>query len=136
MARNDPMYKLVYFDLRGLGETARYIFAYANVEYEDCRLKREDWPTQKKDTPFHSLPYLEVDGEIIGQSNAIFRLLAKRFNLAGHDDMEQARVDALVDYISGKKTRTASKFHLFFVFFVFLRTPTKIIFSQIIFHLF
>ncbi|OQV15584.1 putative Glutathione S-transferase 1 [Hypsibius exemplaris] len=100
MARNDPIYKLVYFDLRGLGETARQIFAYAAVEYEDHRIKREDWPYQKDATPFRTLPYLEVDGEVIGQSNAICRFLARRFNLAGRDDLEQARVDALVDYVN------------------------------------
>ncbi|OQV21543.1 putative Hematopoietic prostaglandin D synthase [Hypsibius exemplaris] len=104
MARNDPIYKLVYFDLRGLAETARYIFAYAAVEYEDYRVKREEWPYQKDATPFRTLPYLEVDGDVIGQSNAICRFLAHRFNLAGHDDLQQARVDALVDYVNDVRT--------------------------------
>ncbi|GAU88188.1 hypothetical protein RvY_00932 [Ramazzottius varieornatus] len=103
MARGDPNYKLTYFDLRGLSEPVRYLFAYAKVEYDDNRIKREDWPAMKKDMPFRTLPVLEVDGQTIGQSKAIGRFLAKRFNLVGQDDIEQARVDALVDYLEDVK---------------------------------
>ena len=40
-------YKLSYFDIRGLGETARLILHYANVPFEDDRIKEEDWPSRK-----------------------------------------------------------------------------------------
>ena len=71
------------------------------MDYEDNRIQRENWPAMKKETPFHILPILEVDGQVIGQSNAIGRFLAKRFNLYGNDDIEQAKVDALIDYLDG-----------------------------------
>ena len=126
MARNDPIYRFHYFDLRGLGETARYIFAYAHVEYEDVRVKREDWSYQKDTTPFRSLPYLEVDGEQIGQSNALCRFLARRFNLAGRDDLDMARVDALVDYVNGKRYNQWKPTSIFFPnIFVRYLTPTN-----------
>ncbi|OWA51248.1 putative Hematopoietic prostaglandin D synthase [Hypsibius exemplaris] len=93
----DSVYKLVHFPIKSHGETVRFIFAYVGVEYEDYRVKREDWPNLKNSTPFRSLPYLEVDGQVIGQSLAILRFLARRFHLAGGDELEQARVDAVAD---------------------------------------
>lgn len=51
-------------------------------------------------TPFHQLPILEFEGEMLGQSIAIARFLAKKYNFYGKDEMEQARADAIVDYVS------------------------------------
>ena len=40
--------KLTYFNLRGRAELARLILAQAEVEYEDKRIQREEWPTLKQ----------------------------------------------------------------------------------------
>ncbi len=50
-------------------------------------------------TPFHSLPVLSWDGEEVGQSVTIARFCAKKTGLAGKDDLEQARADAIVDQV-------------------------------------
>ncbi|GAU88189.1 hypothetical protein RvY_00933 [Ramazzottius varieornatus] len=113
MARNDPHYKLTYFNFRGLAEPIRFLFAYAKVDYEDNRITHEEWPAIKKTTPFRTLPILEVDGQAIGESNAIGRLLAKRFNLYGKDDIEQAKVDALVDFLEDVKHAGAGMVTIF-----------------------
>ena len=43
-------YKLYYFSFMGRGEYARYIFAYAGVEYDDIRVESgsEEWTKLKK----------------------------------------------------------------------------------------
>jgi len=92
-------YKLTYFNGRGLAETSRLIFAAAGQKFEDVRFEREQWPAIKPTTPLGQVPVLEVDGVKIPQSTAIARFLAKRFNLAGKTDVEQAQVDVVVDTI-------------------------------------
>ena len=46
------------------------------------------------------LPYLTIDGVKLPQSHSIARLIAKRFNLYGSDDLEQAKTDAVVDTVT------------------------------------
>ena len=43
------------------------------------------------------LPVLEIDGKTIGQSMTIARFLARRYSLAGKNDLEEAEADMLVD---------------------------------------
>ncbi len=79
-----PHYKLTYFPVRGLAEVSRYIFAQADVPYENVEVKMEDWPTLKAsefqsglsyhcannihicivaEMPMGQLPVLDVDGQ-------------------------------------------------------------------------
>jgi len=93
-----PQYKFYYFDIRGLGETTRMIFAQAGVQFEDARVKREDWPNIKNDMPFGQMPVLEIDGkEKIAQSGAIYRYLGRKFGMAGKTPIEEAKVDMIGD---------------------------------------
>jgi glutathione S-transferase len=93
-------YKLYYFNGRGRAEVSRLIFAAAGQKYEDIRWEHSEWPTHKADTPLGQMPVLEVDGVKIPQSITIARFLAKQFKLAGKDNLEQAKVDAVIDTLS------------------------------------
>jgi len=93
-------YKLHYFNGRGRAETARLIFAAAGQKFEDVRYEHAQWPTVKSEMPLGQMPVLEFDGTKLPQSITIARFLAKEFNLAGKDNFEQAKVDAVVDTIN------------------------------------
>lgn len=90
-------YKLYYFNTRGRAELSRLIFAAAGVKYEDIRYEPNEWPSHKSEMPLGQMPVLEVDGIKLPQSMSIARFLAKQFDLAGKDNFEQAKVDAVVD---------------------------------------
>ena len=50
--------------------------------------------------PLGQVPVLEVDGVKLPQSISIARFVAKQFQLAGKDNLEQAKVDAVVDTVT------------------------------------
>jgi glutathione S-transferase len=76
--------------------------------------------------PLGQMPVLEVDGIKLPQSMSIARFLAKQFGLAGKDNLEQAKVDAVVDtsidlalkiipiHFQGDKDKKAAEMKIFF----------------------
>jgi len=107
-----PSYKIIYFNATGRAETMRMIFKVAGVEFEDVRLEHDQFtPEMKAGLPFGQLPVLEVDGVKLGQSNACARYLARKFNLAGKTDFEQAQVDMIVDCFEDSSKPMISFFH-------------------------
>lgn len=90
--------KLIYFNGRGRAELARLVFAAAGEKYEDFRIESADWPTKKASLklPFGQIPVLEVDGVTLCQSIPIARFVARKFNLAGKTELEQARADMII----------------------------------------
>lgn len=114
-----PTYKLTYFDVRGVAETSRLMFAAAKQEYTDERFNmkmemkdgKPDWSTLQRpefdaakaagelDASNGKVPMLTVDGQKIGQSKAIERYLAKALGLAGSNDIEAAQIDAVTETV-------------------------------------
>jgi glutathione S-transferase len=92
-----PSYKLTYFNARGRAEILRMVFAEAGVEYVDNRIEKDAWAALKPGSPFGQLPILEVDGVTLCQSNACTRYVARKYNMAGDSELEQAQVDMIVD---------------------------------------
>ena len=108
-------YKLTYFDVKGLAETTRLIFAITGEEYEDFRYKLEvidinkyqfkkdqfdkDKANGKFKLSLNKLPFLEVNNKVICQSKSIERYLAREFNLMGISNIESAMIDSLCESI-------------------------------------
>ena len=61
--------------------------------------------------------YLEIGDKKIAQSNAIARYLAKKYNLAGKDDWESAKIDEIVDAMADLRN---GEFHFLFPPFVWM----------------
>ena len=77
----------------------------SNTPFEDIRISREEFinmiktgflPNGKR-VPFHQLPVIEVDGEIIGQTGAIARYCGKISNLYSDDNINAAKIDQVID---------------------------------------
>ena len=91
-------YKLTYFDFDGgRAEPVRIAFHAAGIEFEDERLSFEKFGRMRQDTPFNSVPVLEIDGVAITQSNAIGRYIGKLAGLYPEDDMQALYCDEVSD---------------------------------------
>ncbi len=86
-------------------EVLRVSLFISDIPFEDVRISREEFinmiksgylPNGKK-VPFHQLPVIEVDGEIIGQTGAIARYCGKISNLYSNDNINAAKIDQIID---------------------------------------
>lgn len=95
-----PALKLLYFDIDGgRGETARIALSIGGIEFQDERISFDQWPARKPKTPFESIPVLEVDGEMVAQSNGINRYVGKLAGLYPSDALQAAFCDEAMDAI-------------------------------------
>jgi len=105
-----PKYKLVYFNLMAFAEPIRLVFAYVGVPYEDVRIEFQDWRVQKANFPWDQVPTLEVDGQVIAQSQAILRYLGREFNLVGDNNFEAAKCDEMIEALYELRTEGSKVF--------------------------
>lgn len=93
----DPV--ITYFDVRGRAEVIRLILEEKGIAYREKRVTLEEWPALKPTLLFGQLPTLEYEGDsgkvFINQSHAIYRHLARTFNLYGHGEAENIRCDVV-----------------------------------------
>jgi len=111
-----PNVKLTYFNLRGRAEPCRLLLAYNGTQYEDERLpapwdNMAPWVALKPSTPWGQVPMLYWDGEVVAQSIACARFLARQFGLAGRNNLEMAQVDEIVDVIQDLLNAWYSLYH-------------------------
>jgi glutathione S-transferase len=102
---------LRYFDFNGgRGEVARISMSLGGIPFEDDRIPVADWSAHKERAPFHALPVLEIDGQIITQCNAINRYVGKLAHLYPEDAVEAARCDEVMDAVEDVVTRVVATF--------------------------
>merc|ERR1712146_622960 len=89
--------KLVYFPLRGRGDGIRALLHVAGVEFEDEKVTFEEWPSKKAEQPFGQLPVLHDGDDVIAQTHAIERHIARKYGLYGANASEAALIDQAVE---------------------------------------
>lgn len=95
-----PRLKLVYFDIHGSrGLLVRLALSIGGIDFEDDRVSTADWPSRKAATPYGQLPVLEVDGQIVAQSNGINRFVGKLAGLYPTDPLQAALCDEIMDAV-------------------------------------
>lgn len=70
--------KLTYFDLEAAAEKVRLAFVMTGTEFEDVRIKFDQWEALKPTTPYGQVPILEVDGKVWTQSGAMLRWAGRK----------------------------------------------------------
>jgi glutathione S-transferase len=101
--------KLTYFDAPvSRGEECRLALHVAGVDFEDHRIKRDEWAALKPTTPYGSLPLFELPGQpVLAQSNAILVLIGRRYGLHPKDDLEAARHEAMMQSIEDLRAQVS-----------------------------
>jgi glutathione S-transferase len=85
---------ITYFDVRGRVEVVRLIFAELGIDYEERLITGDrEWQALKPKTPFGALPIYQEDALCLVQSRAIFRHLARKYGLYGHDETDHTQCD-------------------------------------------
>lgn len=89
-----PQYKLTYFDMDGgRAEPIRIAFHAAGIEFEDHRVSFPEFGAIRDDLRFRCLPVLEIDGEVVTQSNGIARYIGAKANLYPEDAVQAMYCD-------------------------------------------
>ncbi len=95
-----PKLRFTYFDIKGSrGQVARLALELAGIEYEDVRLPFSEFVATKDNFPFGAVPILEVDGQVISQSNGINRYLGKLCSLYPSDPLQAALCDEIMSAV-------------------------------------
>jgi len=98
--------RLTYFDFDGgRGEPARLAFHIGGIAFDDDRVAGKSWPALRDRTPFLALPTLEVDGEVVSQSNSINRYVGKLTGLYPEDNLQAFLCDEVMDAAEDISTR-------------------------------
>jgi glutathione S-transferase len=89
-----PTFKLTYFDMDGgRAEPVRIAFHAAGIEFEDHRISFPDFLEMRTQMRFHCTPTLEIDGEVVTQSNAMCRYVGRKGGLYPEDDLQAMYCD-------------------------------------------
>ena len=103
--------QLTYFDFPGgRAEPARLAFYIGDIEFEDIRFPFEQFPEVKKSTPLLQVPVLNVEGNVITQSNAITRFAGKLAGLYPIDNYQALLCDEIMDALEDATTKVVATF--------------------------
>ncbi len=84
--------KLYYFDMPARGEMVRLLLRHAKVDFEDIRIKYEDWPAMKDKFPLKQVPVYECCGVQYPQTDAIMHMLSAKHGYLPLDSEKLYRV--------------------------------------------
>eukprot|EP00164_Ancoracysta_twista_P001742 GFYU01002287.1.p1 GENE.GFYU01002287.1~~GFYU01002287.1.p1 ORF type:complete len:231 (+),score=66.97 GFYU01002287.1:60-695(+) len=91
-----PKIKLTYFGAAGRAELTRLIFTYGGIEFEDERIQFPQWAELKPNSPWGSLPFLDIDGVKLAQTLAMARYAGALADLYPSNPLDAARVDEIL----------------------------------------
>jgi len=105
--------KLTYFDIDGgRAEPIRLILHWANIKFEDYRFPYSDFAEVRKNMPFGQVPCMEIDNQIITQTDALIRHFGKKAGLYPQDDYIALLCDEVMNVIEDATNKVVATFGL------------------------
>lgn len=91
---------ITYFPIRGRAEPIRLILEELGIKYRDNPVAGADWRNLKSQMPFGKVPMFEDGEHTILESHAIYRYLARKYNLYGENENERIQCEMLEQVLS------------------------------------
>jgi len=112
-----PEYELFYWPITGLGEPIRIAMAIGGIPFKDNTPKNCENFAAKKEEAGCQVPFLTIDGKVMGQSRAILRYLGKEVKYDGKplypvDSMEAYNCDELIELIEDARSPLGKTFSI------------------------
>jgi glutathione S-transferase len=84
-----------------MADQVRWLLAATQVSFTQRRVSDRESFLRLSDSllPFQQLPVLQIDGQVLAQSQAMVRYLAKRGDIAGTSSLQAVQMDMLAEYI-------------------------------------
>ena len=93
------MIKLVYFDFNFWRvDILRLSLAYSEIPYEYKRIKRQEWPKEKKNFLFGQLPVMIVDNKQYAHTHSLARFCAMESGLYDNNKIKAMVIDQVLDW--------------------------------------
>ena len=93
------MIKLVYFDFNFWRvDILRLSLAYSEIPYEYKRIKRQEWPKEKKNFLFGQLPVMIVDNKQYAHTHSLARFCAIESSLYDNNKIKAMVIDQVLDW--------------------------------------
>jgi len=91
-------FRLTYFDFNGgRGEPVRIALHAAGIQFDDVRWSFSDFTEKRQSLRFSAVPAMEIDGELITQSNAMSRYIGKLTGLYPDDALQALYCDEVLE---------------------------------------
>ena len=93
------MIKLVYFDFNFWRvDILRLSLAYSEIPYEYKRIKRQEWPIEKKNFLFGQLPVMIIDNKQYAHTHSLARFCAMESGLYDNYKIKAMVIDQVLDW--------------------------------------
>lgn len=88
----------------------RRALAYGDVPFDDERITGEEFTKRKMGgkLTFGSLPVMEIDGEMLAESDALLRYVGKLTGLYPEDPVEAVKVDMVMDALGTMSSKSGA----------------------------
>ena len=93
------MIKLIYFDFNFWRiDILRLSLSYSKIPYDYKRIKRQEWPQEKKKFPFGQLPIMIIGNKKYAHTHSLARFCAIEANLYANDKLKTIIIDQVLDW--------------------------------------
>jgi len=99
---------ITYFPIRGRAEPIRLMLEELDIKYRDNPVVVADWQSLKPQMPFGKIPMFEDGDYTIHESHAIYRYLARKYDLYGDSESERIQCDML-EHVLGDAVEAFSR---------------------------